>query len=66
MAPKAINLDAAADAVIAACRFQLQEQRSALLAKSPDYSIEARGELAKLESDHLELAKRQVALNRGQ
>ncbi|MEA2860825.1 MAG: hypothetical protein QOC72_2864 [Methylobacteriaceae bacterium] len=66
IAPKDINLDAAARAVIAACRFQLQEQRSALLAKSPDYSIEVRGELAKLESDHLELAKRQVALNRGQ
>jgi hypothetical protein len=66
IAPKAINLDAAAHTVMAACKFQLQEQRSALLAKSPDYSPEVRSELAQLEADHLELAKKQVALNRRQ
>jgi hypothetical protein len=66
IAPRPIKLDAAAHAVIAACKFQLQEQRSALLAKSPDYGLEVRGELAKLEADHLELAKEQVALNRAQ
>jgi hypothetical protein len=65
IAPKAINLDGAARAVMAGCKFQLQEQRSALLARSPDYGSEVRGELAKLESDHLELAKEQVVLNRG-
>ncbi|MBV8848684.1 MAG: hypothetical protein JOZ16_03770 [Methylobacteriaceae bacterium] len=65
MAAKAINLDAAARAVIDACSFQVQAQRSALLAKSPGYSPELRAELAELERDHLQLAKEQIALNRG-
>jgi hypothetical protein len=65
IAPKAINLDAAADAVVAACSFQVQAQRSALLAKSPGYGPQMRAELDKLERDHLEMAKEQVVLNRG-
>jgi hypothetical protein len=64
VASKPISLDAAAHAVLAACRFQLQEQRSALLANSPGYGPEVRGELAKLESDHLENAKQQVSVAR--
>jgi hypothetical protein len=66
IAPKSLKLDAAAHAVIAACSFQIQAQRSALLAKSPGYGQEVRDDLAKLERDHLELARNQVALNRGQ
>lgn len=64
IAPKAITLDAAAHSVMAACRFQLQEQRSALLAKSAGYGPQVRAQLDNLERDHLELAKEQVALNR--
>jgi hypothetical protein len=65
IAPKAINLDAAARAVVAACSFQVQAQRSALLAKSPGYGPQVGAELDKLERDHLEMAKEQVVLNRG-
>jgi hypothetical protein len=64
VAPKSINLDAAARAVVAACRFEIQEQRSALLAKSQGYGSDVRDELAQLERDHLELAREQVAFNR--
>jgi hypothetical protein len=65
IAPKAISLDVAARAVVAACSFQVQAQRSALLAKSPGYGPQVRAELDKLERDHLEMAKEQVVLNRG-
>jgi hypothetical protein len=64
VAPKSITLDAAARAVVAACRFEIQEQRSALLAKSPDYGPDVRDELAHLERNHLELARQQVAFIR--
>lgn len=65
IAPKAISLDAAARAVVAACSFQVQAQRSALLAKSPGYRPQVRAELDKLEREHLDMAKEQVLLNRG-
>jgi hypothetical protein len=65
IASKAISLDAAARAVLAACSFQAQDQRSALLAKAAGYGPEVRAELDKLGRDHLELAKEQVVLNRG-
>jgi len=65
VAPRLISLDSAARAVIAACSFQVQAQRSALLAKSAGYGPQVRAELDKLERDHLELAKEQVVLNRG-
>jgi hypothetical protein len=65
IAPKAISIDAAARAVVAACSFQVQAQRSALLAKSPGYDPQVGAELDKLERDHLEMTKEQVVLNRG-
>jgi hypothetical protein len=65
IAPKAISLDAAARAVVAACSFQVQAQRSALLAKSPGYRPQVRAELDKRERDYSDMAKEQVLLNRG-
>ena len=63
LCPPGISVDAAARAVIAACSFQAQAQRSALLAKSGGYHAHVPAELDKLERDHLEMAKEQIVLD---
>jgi hypothetical protein len=64
IAPKPVDLETAAYAVLGACNHIISAERSSLLAKYPGFGAEVRAAYSETEAAQLSRARREVALNR--
>jgi hypothetical protein len=64
IAPKSVDLETAAYAVVGACNHVINAERASLLARYPGFGAEVRAAYSETEAAQLSRARREVAFNR--